>query len=74
MTDILIRDVSPDVVAALDARARRLGLPRTEYLTRLLVQAAIAPTRPTTQEDLERFDETFADLRNPEVMARAWGE
>jgi hypothetical protein len=48
VVDILIRDVSPDLVAALDAHARRLGLSRTEYLKRLLLQAAVRPTKPMT--------------------------
>jgi hypothetical protein len=72
MTDILIRDVSPDVVAALDAHARRLGLSRSEYLKRQLVQAAARPLRPVAQEDLDWFAETFVDLGDEEVMAKAW--
>ena len=31
MTDMLIRDVPDDVITALDAHARRLGLSRSEY-------------------------------------------
>ncbi len=72
MVDILICDVSPDLVAALDAHARRLGLSRTEYLKRLLLQATVRPTKPTTQADLDRFCEAFADLADPDVMAKAW--
>ncbi len=72
MTDILIRDVSPDIVAALDAHARRLGLSRTEYVKRLLLQAAVRPTKPETQADLDRFCEAVADLADPDVMTKAW--
>jgi hypothetical protein len=72
MTDILIRDVSPDVVAALDAHARRLGLSRTEFLKRQLAQAAARPTQPVAHDDLEWFGEAFADLADPDVMTRAW--
>jgi hypothetical protein len=72
MADILIRDVSPDIVAALDAHARRLGLSRTEYVKRLLSQAASRPLNPVTQADLDRFCETVADLADPDVMAKAW--
>jgi hypothetical protein len=72
MTDILIRDVSPDIVAVLDANARRLGLSRTEYLKRQLAQAAVRPTQPSTQADLEWFGDAFADLADPAVMAKAW--
>ena len=32
MTDMLIHDVPDDVVAAVDARASRLGLSRSEYV------------------------------------------
>jgi predicted nucleic acid-binding protein len=34
MTDLLIRDVPDDIVAAIDADAGRLGLSRSEYLRR----------------------------------------
>jgi predicted nucleic acid-binding protein len=40
MTDMLIRDVPDDVIAALEAHARRLGLSRTEYVRRRLAQDA----------------------------------
>jgi hypothetical protein len=36
MPDILIRGVPDDVVAAIDAKAQRAGLSRTEYLRRTL--------------------------------------
>ncbi len=32
MTDVLIRDVPDDVVSAIEAKAKRLGLSWTEYL------------------------------------------
>lgn len=72
MPDILIRDVPADVVAALDANARRAGLSRTEYLRRRVLQDAAVPVAPCTLADLERFAETFKDLNDPEVMRRAW--
>jgi plasmid stability protein len=72
MTDVLIRDVPDEVIAALDARADRLGLSRSEYLRRRLAQDAGAPSRPVSVEDLARFAETFADLTDPDVMSRAW--
>jgi len=40
VTDLLIRDVPDDVVAAVDARASRLGLSRSEYVRRRLAQDA----------------------------------
>src|ERR1700746_3936421 len=46
MTDMLIRDVPDDVIAAVDAHARRLGLSRTEYVRRRLAQGATASRSP----------------------------
>jgi len=41
---ILIRDVPDNVVAALEAHARRLGLSRTEYVRRRLAQTLLSQT------------------------------
>ena len=71
MTDMLIRDVPHDVIAAVDARASRLGLSRSEYVRRRLAQDAAAGATVTTG-DLARFAETFADLDDPAVMSRSW--
>jgi plasmid stability protein len=72
MTDVLVRDVPESVIAALDARAARLGLSRSEYLRRRLAQeAAIAP-HATTAHDLSAFAEAFNDLSDAEVMKGAW--
>lgn len=72
MTDVLVRDVPDDVVAALDARAARLGLSRSEYLRRRLAQEATTGTQPVTVDSLVRFADTFADLADPEIMKGAW--
>ena len=72
MTDVLVRDVPDDVVAALDARAARLGLSRSEYLRRRLAQEVAPTSQPVTVADLDRFAETFIDLNDPEVMKGAW--
>lgn len=72
MTDILVRDVPEDVVAALDARASRLGLSRNEYLRRRLAQESVASPEPVTVDHLTTFAETFADLTDAEVMRGAW--
>lgn len=71
MTDILIRDVPDEVIAAVDARARRLGLSRSEYVRRRLAQDATSGSAVSTQ-DLSRFTQVFGDLDDPEVMSRAW--
>jgi hypothetical protein len=72
MTDILIPDVPDDVVAALEARARRLGLSRSEYVRRRLAQEAALPDSPVSTGDLARFTAAFGDLPNPDVMSQAW--
>lgn len=72
MTDVLIRDVPDDVVAALDAHAGRLGLSRSEYVRRRLAQDAAVPGSPVTIQDLAAFAERFSDLADPDVMAQAW--
>lgn len=72
MTDILIRGVPAEIVAALDARARRLGLSRAEFLKRQLMAVAARPARPVGTDDLDWFGATFADLDDPDIMTAAW--
>lgn len=71
MADLLIRDVPDDVINAIDAKAKRLGLSRTEYVRRALARERTA-TGSLTREDLRWFSETFRDLADEEVMRRAW--
>ena len=72
MTDILVRDVPEEVIAALDSRASRLGLSRSEYLRRRLAQEAVSASQPVTVKHLATFAETFADLADAEIMKGAW--
>ncbi len=72
MADVLVRDVPDEVVAALDARAGRLGLSRSEYLRRRLAQEAAMSEASVGPEDLVEFSQVFADLADPEVMSQAW--
>lgn len=72
MTDMLIRDVPDEVVAAVDAHAARLGLSRSEYVRRRLAQDAAASDTAVSVADLARFAEVFGDLADPDVMSRAW--
>jgi plasmid stability protein len=72
VTDIVVRDVPDDVVAALDARASRLGLSRSEFLRRRLAREALEQASPVTVADLDYFASTFADLGDSEVMKGAW--
>jgi len=72
MTDMLIRDVPDDVAAAIDARAGRMGLSRSEYVRRRLAQDAATAGTAVSVQDLTRFTELFGDLDDPEVMSQAW--
>lgn len=72
MTDMLIRDVPDEVIAAVDTHASRLGLSRSEYVRRRLAQDAAATESPVTVTDLAAFASTFGDLADPEIMSRAW--
>jgi hypothetical protein len=71
VTDILVRDVPDDVIAAIESRAAALGLSRSEFLRRRLAQEVV-DTDPVTVEDFAVFTETFGDLADPEVMGGAW--
>lgn len=72
MADILIRDVPDEVVAAIDRKAQRTGLSRTEYLRRALARERQEAGGTVTAPDLEWFAVTFADLDDDEVMQQAW--
>ena len=73
MTDLLIRDVPDEVVAAIDADAGRLGLSRSEYLRRTLARAAAHTTGGTvTVGDLAWFENVFVDLADDAVMRKVW--
>lgn len=72
MTDLFIRDLPPDVVAAIDAQAARLGLSRNEYIRRELSQVRQRQGPPVSTSDLRRFADTFSDLADHEIMDQAW--
>lgn len=72
MTEILIRDVPEGVVGAIDRRAKRLGLSRTEYLRRSLTRDAVVADSSVSVEDLRQFAKRFADLDDAETMRLAW--
>lgn len=71
MSDVLIRDVPDDVLAAIDANARRVGLSRSEYLRRALARER-RQQGTVEREDLALFAQRFSDLADEEVMDRAW--
>ena len=72
MPNVLIRDVPEDVLAAIDAKARRAGLSRTEYIRRTLCREGNEPSHEVSVDDLTGFSRTCADLDDPDVMSRAW--
>ena len=72
MTDILIRNVPDEVLAAIDARAKRVGLSRTEYLRRALERERVPDVGPVTVEQLQRAASLAVDLDDPDVMSGAW--
>jgi hypothetical protein len=72
MTDILIRNVPDAVLAAIDAKAKRLGLSRSEYLRRALDRERVHDSTPVTTDHLRRAAALLRDLDDPEVMAGAW--
>jgi hypothetical protein len=68
--DLLIRDLTEAELGRLDARARALGLSRSEYVRRRLRQDVGG--RALTRQDLARFADAHADLVDESVMAHAW--
>lgn len=72
MASLLIRDLSDDDLARIDAHARRLGLSRTEYMWRLLHQDALRVATRVSVSDLAGLGTLCADLEDDEVMRQAW--
>lgn len=72
MTDILIRDVPDEILAAIDARAKRVGLSRTEYLRRALEREHARAAGAVTIDQLQRVASLARDLDDPDVMSGAW--
>ncbi len=72
MTDILIRGVPDEVVGAIDAKAKRLGLSRTAYLRRALERERSESAGPVTLDALARLASLAADLDETDVMSDAW--
>ena len=70
MADVLVRNLSDEKLAAVDARASRLGISRNEYLRRLVHRDV--DLVPVSKQDLKAFAATFADLADPEIMSGAW--
>ena len=72
MANILIRDVSDEALAAIDAKATRVGLSRSEYLRRALERERVEGAGPVTVDQLRRAASLARDLDDPDVMSHAW--
>lgn len=72
MADLLIRDLTPEVMAALEKKAALLGLSRVEYVRRTLAQEVRVGTESVTERHLASLLELLPDLANKEVMENAW--
>ena len=72
VTDILIRGVPDEVIAAIDIKAKRVGLSRNEYLRRTLEGERATGAVPISVEDLKRLAVLAQDLGDPQVMSSAW--
>ena len=72
MSEILIRGIPDDVLAVMDQRAARIGLSRTEFIRRRLIQDARAARMSVTPEDWNRFTDSYRDLSDFAVMDPAW--
>ena len=72
MSEILIRGIPDDVLAVMDQLAARMGLSRTEFIRRRLIQDARAARMSVTPEDWNRFTDSYRDLSESAVMDHAW--
>jgi hypothetical protein len=60
------------VLSAIDAKAKRVGLSRSEYLRRALERERVQGAAPITVEQLRRVASLVSDLDDPGVMDSAW--
>lgn len=72
MADVLIRGLSDQAVAQLDAAAAAVGLSRNEFLRRQFETATPSSSPVVTASDLRRAAEAASDLLDPDVLAEAW--
>ena len=73
MTDILIRGLNKEVLAAIDEEAKIRGLSRNEFLVKRLHEVFPAEEPAVvTPDDFLRAASASKDLLDPSVMAQAW--
>jgi negative regulator of replication initiation len=71
MTDITIHGVREEVLAAIDSKAERRGISRSEYLCRLLERESVT-NNATSVAQLETMAVLAADLNDAATMTDAW--
>lgn len=72
VADLLIRNLSPEVVTALDIKARNLGISRVEFVRRAITREVSATPGSLTEKHLADMVNRLQDLDNPEIMRGAW--
>lgn len=72
MADLLIRDLAPEVIHALDVKAKTLGISRVELVRRTISREVTATPGSLTEEHLLEMVKRLPDLGNPEIMRGAW--
>jgi len=76
MTDVLIRNVPEDQLRAIDVKAARLGLSRSDYLRRQIAEDAAREANhaaaPVGLDEWPDFEETLPDAFDEELIRRAW--
>jgi hypothetical protein len=72
MADLLIRDLAPELVIALDAKAKTLGISRVELVRRTITRDIAISTESVTEHHLAALTELLPDLGDAEIMRLAW--
>lgn len=72
MADLLIRDLAPELVIALDAKAKTLGISRVELVRRTITRDIAISAESVTEQHLAALAELLPDLGDAEVMRGAW--
>ena len=72
MADILIPDVPEDVITGIDIKARRLGLPRADYILPVLTRELAVQQVHVSVTDLVDFTTASATSATSTPMNRAW--
>lgn len=72
MADLLIRDLAPEIIHALDVKAKTLGISRVELVRRTISREVTATPGSLTEEHLLDMVKRLSDLGNPEIMRGAW--